>query len=381
MQPELQAPSDLEARLAEAASRARATRTVGGTLSPRAARDLRLRLFSDPEAVTPDAAPAAAAAQATDEVPGPSSGSRPSAIRVERRRWARDATPERIMSPAVTAPVIPAPARPRTGRTRRWAALGRLAVLLVVAAVLIGAATYASGRLTTPTVLTATVVDATGATATRVGAPIQLAAGTVLQVGDTISVSSQGQAVLAPGRQPGPPGRWFGRPSRAGRRGRHRRLTARRARLLPRGPGRSRPLPRHHRPGDLDGGRHGLRHRPRTGGRRPGFRPGTDHPPRPAGRRHGDRPGLRHDRAPGRSSHGLHRIVHPYGRAGARWRARLGPRRPMAPGQRPAGPGGRPAAWHPRRTPAGGRRVAQPEPGALPDPIDQPHRQPRPDLP
>jgi hypothetical protein len=202
VQPELSAPSDLETRLAEAASRARATRTVGGTLSPRAARDLRMRLFSESPGVTSDVAPAPdapIAAPVADEAASPSSGIRPAAIRVERRRWAREAAPEPVISPAVTAPVIPAPARPRTGRTRRWAALGRLVVLLVIGAVLIGAATYASGRLTAPTVLTATVVDATGATATRVGAPIQLAAGTVLQVGDTVTVSSQGRAVLALG--------------------------------------------------------------------------------------------------------------------------------------------------------------------------------------
>jgi hypothetical protein len=217
VQPELSGPPDLETRLAEAASRARATRTVGGTLSPRAARDLRLRLLSEAPEVAPDVAAttdapptdapptdapptdAPAAVIVADEASTPSAGTRPSAIRVERRRWARDATPERVMSPAVTAPVVPAPPRPRTGRTRRWAVLGRLAVLLVVGAVLIGAATYASGRLTTPTALIATVVDATGATATRVGAPIQLTAGTVLQVGDTVTVSSPGHAVLALG--------------------------------------------------------------------------------------------------------------------------------------------------------------------------------------
>ena len=44
--PELSGPADLEARLAEAAARARATRAVGGTLSPRAARDLRARLLA-----------------------------------------------------------------------------------------------------------------------------------------------------------------------------------------------------------------------------------------------------------------------------------------------------------------------------------------------
>ncbi len=202
--PVLRGPAALEGRLAEAAARARATRAVGGTLSPRAARDLRLRLLA-----------AAAAAPATDESIGPpqaaaepvaadvaatlASGTRRSAVRVERRRWARESGPTPDLTPPVVVPVVPAPSRPPTSRRRRWRSLVRLVALLVVGALLVGATAYASGRLLTPGTLAATVVEAAGATATRVGAPVQLAAGTALQVGDTVTVSSHGSAVLGLG--------------------------------------------------------------------------------------------------------------------------------------------------------------------------------------
>ena len=206
-QPVLSGPADLEARLAGAAARARATRTVGGTLSPRAARDLRARLLAAASAAPatqeqatipgagPDPEPAAPDAAAT-----PANGARRGAIRVERRRWAREAESSPEVTPApIAVPVTPAPQRPRSGRRRTWRTFGRLVALLVVVALVIGATAYASGRLLTPGTLSAIVVEASGATATRVGAPIQLAAGTALQPGDTVTVSAQGSAVLGLG--------------------------------------------------------------------------------------------------------------------------------------------------------------------------------------
>jgi len=197
-------PPALEARLAEAAARARATRAVGGTLSPRAARDLRARLLAaasaTPATEQPIAPPQAVPEPAApDEASIPASGARRSAIRVERRRWPRAAEPAPDVTPAVAVPVVPAPARPRAGGTRRRTSLARLVALLVVVALLLGATAYASGRLLTPGTLAATVVEASGATATRVGTPIQLTAGTALQAGDTVTVSSQGSAVLGLG--------------------------------------------------------------------------------------------------------------------------------------------------------------------------------------
>jgi hypothetical protein len=203
--PDLSGPADLQARLAEAAARARATRAVGGTLSPRAARDLRARLLeaasAAPAAQEPETIPQADPEPASPEVAAtPASGVRRAAIRVERRRWAREAQPAPEATPVpVAVPVTPAPPRPRSGRRRTWRTLGRLVALLVVVALVIGATAYASGRLLTPGTLTAIVVEASGATATRVGAPIQLAAGTALQPGDTVTVAAQGSAVLGLG--------------------------------------------------------------------------------------------------------------------------------------------------------------------------------------
>ncbi len=210
--PALSGPAGLEARLAEAAARARATRAVGGALSPRAARDLRARLAAAAAAAA--AAPAlegAATAELTaaepvapDAAATPASTARRSAIHVERRRWARESRPtpdatSPVVSPPAPIPVTPAPARPRTGRRRTWRSLIRLVALLVVVAMLVGATAYASGRLLPPGTVTATVVEATGAIATRIGTPVPLTAGTALQVGDTVTVSSQGSAVLGLG--------------------------------------------------------------------------------------------------------------------------------------------------------------------------------------
>ena len=202
--PELSGPADLETRLAEAAARARATRAVGGSLSPRAARDLRARLLEAASAapaahepVTPPQADAEPAAP--DVAPVPASGARRAAIRVERRRWAREAEPAPEVAPApvaVPVTVTPAPSRPRMSRRRAWRTLVRLVALLVVVAILVGATAFASGRLMPPDTLAATVVEASGATATRLGEPVVLAAGTTLQAGDTVTVSSQGSAVL-----------------------------------------------------------------------------------------------------------------------------------------------------------------------------------------
>jgi hypothetical protein len=75
----------------------------------------------------------------------------------------------------------------------------RLVALLVVVAILVGATAFASGRLMPPDTLAATVVAASGATATRLGEPMVLAPGTALQGGDTVTVSSQGSAVLGLG--------------------------------------------------------------------------------------------------------------------------------------------------------------------------------------
>ena len=145
------------------------------------------------------AEPVAPDAEAT-----PASTARRSAIRVERRRWARESLPTpddppAVVPPPVPTPVTPAPARPRTGRRRTWRSLVRLVALLVVVAMLVGATAYASGRLLPPGTLSATVVEATGATATRIGTPIPLTAGTALQVGDTVTVASRGSAVLGLG--------------------------------------------------------------------------------------------------------------------------------------------------------------------------------------
>ncbi len=205
--PELTGPADLEARLAEAGARARATRAVGGTLSPRAARDLRARLLAaasvDPATQGPATPPHAEPEPAApDVVPTPASGARRAAIRVERRRWAREAEPAPEMAPAPLAgpvPVTTVASRPRTSRPRVWRTLVRLVALLVVVAILVGATAYASTRLLPPDTLAATVVQASGATATRLGEPIVLAAGTALQAGDTVTVSSQGSAVLGLG--------------------------------------------------------------------------------------------------------------------------------------------------------------------------------------
>lgn len=204
--PELSGPAALEARLAEAAARARATRAVGGSLSPRAARDLRTRLLAAASATASISEPLArpladAVAAAADVAPTPASRARRSAIRVERRRWARDeaspAAPD-LAAPVAVA-VTPAPPRPRSGHGRVWRSFVRLVALVVVGALLVGATAFASGRLAAPAALTATVVEASGASATRLGEPIELAAGTALQAGDTVTVSSQGSAVLGLG--------------------------------------------------------------------------------------------------------------------------------------------------------------------------------------
>ncbi len=206
--PELSGPADLEARLAGAAARARATRAVGGTMSPRAARDLRARLLAaasvvpmTPEPVAPpqaDAEPAVADVAST-----PASGARRAAVRVERRRWARDeessAAPDLAPPVAVAVTVTSTPPRPRSRRRRVWRSLVRLVALVVVVAILVGATAFASGRLAAPAALTATVVEASGAGATRLGEPMLLAAGTALQVGDTVTVSTTGSAVLGLG--------------------------------------------------------------------------------------------------------------------------------------------------------------------------------------
>jgi len=196
---------ELEARLEAAGARARAARAVGGSLTPRAARDLRARLL----AAAPDEAGAAlpagpaVATPATAAAEAPAAGARPSAFRVERRRWAREPEtaggPDLTLTPAATEPVTAAPARRRSGRARRWTVVLRFAALLVVAALIAGAASYAATSLAAPGPLTASVVEATGATATRLGAPLQLAAGTALQVGDTVTVGARGEAVLAVG--------------------------------------------------------------------------------------------------------------------------------------------------------------------------------------
>lgn len=208
--PEPGGPSAVEARLVEAAARARATRAVGGMLSPRGARDLRARLLAallaDLEArpAAPDAGgadPLTAGSTANDQ-----SGTRRAAMRVERRRWAREAAGadgEAAPAPtpvAVTAPVTITVPHPPADHRRLWRSLVRLVALLIVVALLVGATAYASGRFTTPGPLAATVVQASGATATRLGAPITLGAGTALQVGDTVTVATQGSAVLRLGQ-------------------------------------------------------------------------------------------------------------------------------------------------------------------------------------
>ena len=216
--PEPSGPAELEARLADAAARARATRAVGGALSPRAARDLRARVLAamsaggaDPAGSVPPQAlpePASKDPTATSAV-----AARRAEMRVERRRWAREAVPAQEAAPVpvpvsvtpapapvpVPVSVTPAPARPHAGRRRAWRTVVRLVALLLVVAMLIGASAYASGRLTTPAALTATVVQASGATVTRMGGPIQLTPGMALQAGDTITVPTQGSAVLGLG--------------------------------------------------------------------------------------------------------------------------------------------------------------------------------------
>ena len=265
--PGLSGPADLETRLAERPRRARATRAVGGTLSPRAARDLRARLVDARSAALGDRT-AARRPRLSPSPPrrmvasAPASGGRRAAIRVERRRWAREAQSAPEVAPVpLPSPSHPPPAQPHTGAGEPG---GRSAAS--------PPCSWSSPdhrrhrvRLRPPAHAgrpQRIVVEASGATAARLGAPIQLAAGTALQAGDTVTVSSQGSAVLGLGDSRCPPRRRFRGPPRSRRCRGYHRGAARRARLLPRCLGHARPVPRHDGPGDLDGHRHGLRHRP-----------------------------------------------------------------------------------------------------------------------
>lgn len=207
--------SDVESRLELAGERARHPRGTGGALSARAARDLRDQLLAA-DAVAAAGPLVATAVEAETGVEPPGDDAAP--MRVERRRWARAITPTNALTAptkplttpgdtgpraAVLAAVVTTPvAAPQVRRTRSSggrSVLLRLAAAIIVVAVLAGTIAYGANLFHSDAALSASVVEAVGATATRVGVVIPLAAGTVLQVGDTVTVAAQGHAILAVG--------------------------------------------------------------------------------------------------------------------------------------------------------------------------------------